>query len=526
MANDFIDDSSSLAIGVRPEEMGMGKGDLMKKASFIKAVKDYTEQSEGGPLGSETLTKSLRNITQTIVQKVQNTVVSATKAIVPSIESELYKIGELLKTNREDDDQKALDIIDNLQQKFGVNLKNFSKELNDSISKLEKALEDKKQKRSEEKQIREEKISQLETERVLLQQNGVIAYVDKENLKLKIRTNEEVKKERITIREQEKQLERRKEQFYKEEQRLLNKKTLSDDESKKIQTRQQLIQKAEDKLQQRKDLVGVKPGQTNYAGGPISETLRGAKDQMLQGLQAPKELFVYFKSMGKEISGLTSSLGNLTKKGLAGLGRGLSAFGSGLQKGVMTLGRFVIAGLMASAKYILIGLAIVGVIMLITKLIDWVKSKFSWLFGDDKKKLTKDDKDAKIPEQDKSKMDKETLSGNEDHLIEPKGKETLSGNEDHLIKPYDKEKRIKPPRQADYMPDDRFIPMSADERNNITKLSKERNMANKEKEAANNMVIAPTNNVSTQNQNSSVSFPMEVDNYDRSFRNIGTSLAV
>ena len=38
--------------------------------------------------------------------------------------------------------------------------------------------------------------------------------------------NEEVKKERITIREQEKQLERRKEQFYKEEQRLLNKKRM------------------------------------------------------------------------------------------------------------------------------------------------------------------------------------------------------------------------------------------------------------------------------------------------------------
>ena len=524
MANDFIDDSSSLAIGVRPEEMGMGRGDLMKKASFIKAVKDYTEQSTGGPLGSETLTKSLRNITQTIVQKVQTTVVTATKAIVPSIENELYKIGELLKTNREDDDQKALDIIDTLQQKFGVNLKNFSKELNESISKLEKALEEKKQKRAEEKQIREEKISQLETERVLLQQNNINTYVDKENLQLKIRTLKEEKQEKISIREQERQLERRKEQFIKEEQRLLRQSTLSDDDNKKILNRRQLIIKAEEKLQQRKDLVGVKPGQTNYAGGPISETLRGAKDQMLQGLQAPKELFVYFKSMGKEIGGLTSSLGNLTKKGLAGLGRGLSAFGSGLQKGVMTLGRFVIAGLMASAKYILIGLAIVGVIMLITKLIDWVKSKFSWLFGDDKKKLTKDDKDAKIP--DKSKMDKETLSGNEDHLIEPKGKETLSGNEDHLIKPYDKEKRIKPPRQADYMPDDRFIPMSADERNNITKLSKERDMAKKEKETANNMVIAPTNNVSTQNQNSSVSFPMEVDNYDRSFRNIGTSLAV
>jgi hypothetical protein len=522
MANDFIDDSSSLAIGVRPEEMGMGRGDLMKKASFIKAVKDYTEQSEGGPLGSETLTKSLRNITQTIVQKVQNTVVSATKAIVPSIENELYKIGELLKTNREDDDQKALDIIDNLQQKFGVNLKNFSKELNDSISKLEKALEDKKQKRSEEKQIREEKISQLETERVLLQQNGVIAYVDKENLKLKIKTNEEVKKERITIREQEKQLERRKEQFYKEEQRLLNKKTLSDDESKKIQTRQQLIQKAEDKLQQRKDLVGVKPGQTNYAGGPISETLRGAKDQMLQGLQAPKELFVYFKSMGKEISGLTSSLGNLTKKGLAGLGRGLSSLGSGLTKGAMVLGRFVVAGLMASAKYILIGLAIVGVIFLITKLIDWVKSKFSWLFGDDTKKLEKDP-NKNVTEQDKLKMDKEPSKV--DREDSSNFKDIKTEPREDFIKSYDNEKKIIPPR-PDFIPDKRFLPMSQQEANSVNQLSKERNMAKKEKEAANNMVIAPTNNVSTQNQNSSVSFPMEVDNYDRSFRNIGTSLAV
>jgi len=522
MAKDFIDDSTSLAIGVRPEEMGMDRGDLMKKASFIKAVKDYTEQSTGGPLGTETLTKSLRNITQTIVQKVQTTVVTATKAIVPSIENELYKIGELLKTNREDDDQKALDIIDTLQQKFGVNLKNFSKELNESISKLEKALEEKKQKRAEEKQIREEKISQLETERVLLQQNNINTYVDKENLQLKIRTLKEEKQEKISIREQEKQLERRKEQFLKEEQRLLRQNTLSDDDNKKILNRRQLIIKAEEKLQQRKDLVGVKPGQTNYAGGPIVETLRGAKDQMLQGLQAPKELFVYFKSMGKEIGSLTSSLGNLTKNGISLLGKGLSSLGSGLTRGAMALGRFSIAGLMASAKFILIGLAVVGVIMAISKLVDWIKSKFSWLFGDDKKKLEKESTD-KVSEKDKmkmdsepSKVDREDSSNFKDIKTEPK---------EDFIKSYDNEKKIVPPR-PDFIPDKRFLPMSQQEANSINQLSKERNMAKKEKEAANNMVIAPTNNVSTQNQNSSVSFPMEVDNYDRSFRNIGTSLAV
>jgi hypothetical protein len=174
-------DSDYLALGIRPDDIDMDNGDLRKKASVVQSVKDVS----GGKLGSEQLTKTLRSLTDSISQRVEATTVGAVKLIIPDIEAEIFKIEELLKSNKDADDQKAMDIIKNLQEKAGISLRNFSKELNNSITKLEKIVQQKKQKEQQEKDDKKDKIYQLEERQKQLKQEGLNVVVDKDNLKLK-----------------------------------------------------------------------------------------------------------------------------------------------------------------------------------------------------------------------------------------------------------------------------------------------------------------------------------------------------
>ena len=509
-------DSDYLALGIRPDDIDMDNGDLRKKASFVQSVKDVS----GGKLGSEQLTKSLRSLTDSIVQRVEATTVGAVKLIIPDIETEIFKIEELLKSNNDADDQKAMDIIKNLQEKAGISLKNFSKELNASITKLEKIVQQKRQKEQQEKEDKKDKIYQLEERQKQLKQEGLNVVVDKDNLKLKVRTNKEIFIEQQKIKEKEKDIERLRERFLKEEKQLLNSETITQVQSDKITNRRKILQSQEEKLQLRKEKMGMNATpQSGQSGGPISDMFSGMKSTMMQGLNAPKELFNYFKLMGKEILGFIPGFG-LLKKGFKGLGGLLGGFGESIKKSTMTLGRMAIAGLMASAKYILIGLLIAGVIAGIMKAFSWLKGKSA----------------ALTPEQ-RAKSEQITDTGDFAPTTDPMttklndggmGKAEYTDYKDPAPKILPMNKEAGNREYTDYAQEQSFLGrINAGDKApiNLNKMSTDF-AANKEKSSNNNVVVAPTNNVSNQNQSSAVSFPMDITNNDRSFINIGSSVMV
>ena len=489
MAKDFIDDSDFLAIGKRPEEVGMGRGDLLKKAGLIKAVKEYSQQS-GGAIGSETLTKVIRSITQTIVDKVQTTVVSSTKAIVPTIESELFKIGELLKSSKEDDQSKALDMIETLQQRFGINLKNFSKELSVNLDKLVQIINTKKEQRNQEKQILKEKINESIKQQEILRQQGILTFVNKETGRLQIKSfkDEKLEKEKLLLKE--KQINEFRKKII-EEEKILRNRELSPQEGERLAKNRVRLSQLEAGLEKRKSTLGVPSEGRIQTTGPIGETLGSAFSTIKRGLMMPIDMFKYFKGMGQEILSITNKFTGLNKvlnlftNGMKLLGGGLKTIGSsigslmglggrggvgsaaaGIARGAGSaaggLGALASPGLLAG----LAGVAGVGALGFgAKKLYDYNKSKGVDIqkenFADTySPEISLPSSKNIIPLMERNQLQESLISGSKEYIRQPTSN--------------------------------------------------------------NNTVLAPSNNVSNVNQSSPTVLNMEVSNFDRTFINLNT----
>lgn len=490
MAKDFIDDSDYLAIGKRPEEVGMGRGDLLRKAGLLRSVKEYAEQS-GGTIGSETLTKAIRSITQTIVDKVQTTIVSSTKAIVPTIENELFKIGELLKSSKEDDQNKALDMIETLQQKFGINLKSFSKELSVNLDKLVQITNARQEQKNKEKEILKERINESIKQQEILRQQGILTFVNKETGKLQIKSfrDEKIEKEKLLLKE--KQITEFKKKII-EEEKALRKGQLTQEQSEQLAKNRVRLSQLESGLEKRKSSLGVPTEGRVQTTGPIGETIGSVFGTIKQGLTAPVEMFRYFKGMGQEILSITNKFTGLNKvlnlftNGMKFLGNGLKSIGgsignllgfggrggvgsaaAGAAKGASSalgsLGALASPGLLAG----LAGVAGVGALGFgAKKLYDYNKSKstepkeiekqnFADMYSPD---ATAPSSKNIVPLMERNQLQESLIQGSKEYIKQPTSN--------------------------------------------------------------NNTVIAPNNTVSNVNQSSPTVMNMEVSNFDRTFINL------
>lgn len=490
MAKDFIDDSDYLAIGKRPEEVGMSRGDLLKKAGLLRSVKEYAEQS-GGTIGSETLTKAIRSITQTIVDKVQTTIVSSTKAIVPSIESELFKIGELLKSSKEDDQSRALDMIETLQQRFGINLKNFSKELSVNLDKLVRITNERKEQRNQEKEILKEKIVESLKQQEILRQQGILTFINRETGKLQIKSFRDEKLEKEKLLQKEKQINEFKKRII-EEEKALRRGELSPQQGEQLAKNRVRLSKLESGLEKRKSAMGVTPENKMQTTGPIGETIGSVFSTMKQGLMQPVEMFRYFKGMGQEILSITNKFTGLNKvlnlftSGMKFLGNGMKSIGSSIgsllgfggRGGVGSAAAGVARGA-GSAAGGLGALASPGILGALAG----IAGVGALGFG--AKKLYDYNKSKDI-------TPKETEKQNFADMYSPDATTPTSKN---------------------------IIPLM--ERNQLQEsLIKGSKEYMKEPTSNNNTLIAPNNTISNVNQSSPTVMNMEVSNFDRTFINL------
>lgn len=522
----MANDSDYLALGIRPDDIGLDKSDLRDKAKFVDSIK----QVSGGKLGTKQLTTALSSLTESLIQRVETTTQGVVRAIIPDIESEIFRIEDLIKSNKEGDDAKAMEVIKNLQEKAGISLKNFSRDLNTSITKLEKILQSKQEKKQKEEEDKKDQFSQLEQKQQILKEQGVNTVIDRETLKLKILSNKDIYLEQKAIQQKEIDIQRLKERFSQEEKQILRQETVTQKQSDQITMKRLLIQKQEDKLLVRKAALdkGIGPAASSQRG-PIGEMLGGIGSTMRQGLTAPKELFNYFRLMGSEILGFLPGFG-LLKRGFKGLGGMLGGFGKSIGKSTMMLGRMAIAGLMASAKYILIGVAIAAVVAGLYAAYQWVKKKFSFGTDDGKERPGQkwyetdgqyDKKQAKLS------GDKAALASQEDGragLETTMSQEDGKGGDGYKVLPITKDMQAGAGEYTDY-PQSMRMKSAQEGLPNLNQMSTDM-MAKKEKGQGGNAVVAPTTVNNSTNNNSGVSMPMDVNNIDRSFINIGSSVAI
>jgi len=286
-----------------------------QKSEFLQSLKEI-----GGEKLSQTqIAESLSSLEKTIAQSIDLSVKASVAAIAPDINKDILQVGELLKSMEDKDKEKALDIIEDLQKKLGIDLRNFSSTLSNSIDKLGSIME----KRKAEREKREQ---ELETEQEILKEKGVYTkIVDNQITKereLKILTNNETKKEFKRIREEEIRIIEDKKRLDKEQKQLQKGETIQSKDNKRLIDLRNEIIKREEKLNKDKTSLSFNERKPTGIRGGLQATgeflkgergpelLRGPMMTFTQTLMAPIEAF---KQLGSTIKGVGQIFGGLLK---------------------------------------------------------------------------------------------------------------------------------------------------------------------------------------------------------------------
>lgn len=284
-----------------------------QKSEFLQSLKEI-----GGEKLSQTqIAESLSSLEKTITQSIDLSVKASIASIAPDINKDILQVGELLKSMEDKDKEKALDIIEKLQKELGIDLRDFSKTLSESINKLGTILE----KRKAEREKREE---ELKTEQEILLEKGVYTKIVDNQLtkerELKILTNKETKEEFKRIRDEERRIIEDKKRLEKEQKQLQKGETISGKDNKRLIDLRLDIVKREEKLNKEKSVVGYEQRKpTGIRGGlqATGEFLRGERGPELlkapmatftQTMMAPIEAIKQFGTMIKNVGQLFGGL--------------------------------------------------------------------------------------------------------------------------------------------------------------------------------------------------------------------------
>ena len=509
---DFIDDSDKLALGsnfvkkidkMQAKEEAIQKDVVQVKQTLPKynvevtqAIKQVAE-SQKQNISSQQIVELGKSILQAVTGKVTNLTQATVKEFLP-IESELKKVAELLQSNKEEDNEQAFKTIDTLQNKLGIDLKSFSKDLGDGIDKLFEMAEKKKNEKEERKKIHEEKVSELTKERDILRERGINTYVDEKNMKLEIRTFEQEKLEKKSILKQEKELQFREKELARELKLAKKGKDIDLDRQERIIADQENLTKDQKILSERKEKAGMKPDEK--VQGPLSQTVGAAIDQ--------------FKLFGQELG----QMGKGIKQSLGGLISGFKDLGKGVLTQAKNFGMLAMATIGVIIEFFILALPVIAVIAGILALVaavSWAADKLSNL--NPKNWFKKKEGDTSVAGENQKNLENqlaekglekdESVNKQIETKSQPNILPSTPGTTDN--------EQLMMPKQS--ILQRQTAPITGGE---LNRLSVD-NIATKEKTAG-NMVVAPTTNTQNISNNSQTVMTMEPGNFDRSFINLNS----
>jgi hypothetical protein len=513
MAKDFIDDSDKLALGsnfVKKIDKMQAKEEAIQKdvaqvkqtlpkynVEVTQAIKQLAE-SQKQNVSSQQIVELGKSILQAVTGKVTSLTQATVKEFLP-IESELKKVAELLQSNKEEDNEQAFKTIDTLQNKLGIDLKSFSKDLGDGIDKLFEMAEKKKNEKEERKKIHEEKVSELVKERDILRERGINTYVDEKNMKLEIRTFEQEKLEKKSILKQEKELQFRQKELAKELKQAKKGDEISLDRQERLIAEQENLTRDQKILAEKKEKAGIKPNEK--VQGPLSQTVGAAIDQ--------------FKLFGQELG----QMGKGIKQSLGGLISGFKDLGKGVLTQAKNFGMLAMATIGVIIEFFILALPVIAVIAGIIALVaavSWAADKLSNL--NPKNWFKKKEGDTSVAGENQKNLENQLAEkdlekdGSVNKQIETKSQPNIlpstPGTTDN--------EQLMMPKQS--ILQRQTAPITGGE---LNRLSVD-NIATKEKTAG-NMVVAPTTNTQNISNNSQTVMTMEPGNFDRSFINLNST---
>lgn len=361
-----LDDNLELALGVDPQTGQYGKASEEffddNKAKFFQTFKDALDKK----VNDLDLNNLFEGIATSLTAVAEKTVVSSIGSVIPNITKELQDISDTFAMGSDRNYDDALDRLEKIVDKTGINLYDYSQKLGASFDKLKQAYEKRK-----------EAVAELETEREILKEKNIYSkIVDGQFTKekeLRVLTNKELQIERNNLKSDEKNLEKQEKIYIKQRESLLKRDTLTESQNKYIKERDKQLRIERENIEKRKTSLLPADGQSGRGGGiggflrgeSGPEILRPVMGTFTQTLMAPVDAFKTLadqtKMVGRSFLGLGKGLGNITK-----------LFGA-LRIGMLPM----------VAAFLGITMAILGVIALFSKLKNiWPFS----MFGDQKEK--------------------------------------------------------------------------------------------------------------------------------------------
>ena len=313
-----LDDN--LEVTVQPEQVNAENVmDEKQKKEFFQTFRDALNQK----ISDLDLGNYFDSIGTSITAAADKTVASTMASAIPNITNELQEISETFSKGSNRNYEEALDRLQKIVDKTGINLFQFSQQLGNSFDKLRKAFE-----------ARKENLQAINKEREILREKGIQTKIvenqQKKELEVRVLKNRQYREEVRKLEREEKLQRDVEKQFTKEREKLLREEKLTKRQSESIINKQEKITKGRELLEQRReDLTGQKGQVDSPRGGFLSgagrflrgetgpEILRPVISTFGQTLMAPMEAFNQLKEqtkmLGRSFKGIVKPLGNVTK---------------------------------------------------------------------------------------------------------------------------------------------------------------------------------------------------------------------
>jgi len=488
--------------------------------NVVSQIKRISE-AQGKPLGTQEITQTFNSMKQAINMRIEKLETGLVKQFSP-IKEEIDKASQLITSDDEEEQNKGSDLIEKLQDRLDLNIKEYSKDIREAIEKLGRINQFVQKDNRDKNILHEKKIEELRIEKQNLEERGIYTRLDEKNEKLHIRSFEEEKKERNAIYEKELQIAKDK----KDSEKLIKqyKKNpkgpngqLSEEQLKVILANEKRIKENTDDVKQRRDDMGMNKQGVN---GPFAQTI-GASIQQFKMMGQELKMFAGgFKEIGGKFKAMLPSFDSF--------GGGLKGFGKGLLQGAANFGKLALATIGLIVEFFLLALPVIavvaGIILLVSaigKAADFLSNL--WPFGKKKNKegeIKPDETKSKnIDQQAKEGADKD--NGRPDYSNQGIAKRV----EARAIK--DQQDKIKPSGQTNDNENLMLTPEAKTNRSQggprATTLNKmSTDVASQQSSGNKNIVIAPSTQTVTQATSASISMPMSANNTDNSFRNLNS----
>ena len=380
---DFIDDSDKLALGVDfvkridksyqklEKQNSAFYTDLDNVEQDVNKIKEKFEQltsikkvsgEQGKDLGSQAIKGLMDSINTNVIDQTAK-IKTQVMGLFSPIDVEIKQVIDLLNSNQEENQDKALDRIEKLRKGMNVDFEKVAAAMGANVKELVAQRQFMRDHRRELEDIENKKKENSLLVRDELREKGINTYLDKQTNTLKLMTLKDEKQFKKDIISDEKRLEQLKKEYLREEKDLKKQEIITDIQQREFQNKQLVMLDLEKDINKRKEEANIKP-KDQYAGF-FSQTFGQAGDFL-------KNTFGEIGQMGKGIT-----------KGFKDLPNTAMSFGKSLGKAALGLVFFALKAMLVVAAIVLFIYVVYKIVSTIMKAVDWIKSKLSWIFGDD-----------------------------------------------------------------------------------------------------------------------------------------------